>query len=130
MSSRTQTTEVLLRWKYVRQAVARALYTLEQFTISEAEIFRYTANGTKLPQKWILTRRGSELTSSRNAARTITAFSSRGARLHGEPAESSRVREARQLQGVTACTDNILVVRGRRRQRLFSVTSLPEQTQR
>jgi len=36
MSSRTQTTEVLLRWKYVRQAVGRALYTLEQFTISEA----------------------------------------------------------------------------------------------
>jgi len=31
MSSRTQTTEVFLRWKYVRQA--RALYTLEQFTI-------------------------------------------------------------------------------------------------
>ena len=37
MCSRTQTTEVLLRWKYVRQAVGRALYTLEQFTISEAE---------------------------------------------------------------------------------------------
>jgi len=36
MSSRTQTTEVLLAWKYVRQAVGRALYTLEQFTISEA----------------------------------------------------------------------------------------------
>jgi len=40
MSSRTQTTEVLLAWKYVRQAVERALYTLEQFTISEAKIFR------------------------------------------------------------------------------------------
>jgi len=50
MSSRTQTTEVLLRWKYVRQAVGRALYTLEQFTISEAKIFRYityTSGGTK-----------------------------------------------------------------------------------
>ena len=50
MSSRTQTTEVLLRWKYVRQAVARALCTLEQFTISEAKIFRYitnTSGGTK-----------------------------------------------------------------------------------
>ena len=41
MSSRTQTTEVHLRWKYVRQAVGQALYTLEQFTISEAKIFRY-----------------------------------------------------------------------------------------
>ena len=41
MSSGTQTTEVLLRWKYVRQAVERALCTLEQFTISEAELFRY-----------------------------------------------------------------------------------------
>jgi len=29
MFSRTQTTEVLLRWKYVRQAEGRALYTLE-----------------------------------------------------------------------------------------------------
>ena len=29
MSSRTQITEVLLRGKYVRQAVERALYTLE-----------------------------------------------------------------------------------------------------
>ena len=38
MSSRTQTSEVLLRWKYVRQAVRRALYILEQFTISEADI--------------------------------------------------------------------------------------------
>jgi len=38
MSSRTQTTEVLLRWKYVRQAVGQALYTLEQFTISQAII--------------------------------------------------------------------------------------------
>jgi len=28
MSSRTQTTEFLLGWKYVRQAVGRALYTL------------------------------------------------------------------------------------------------------
>jgi len=37
MCSRTQTTEVLLRWKYVRQGVGRALYTLEQFTISEAK---------------------------------------------------------------------------------------------
>ena len=37
MSSRTQTTEVLLRWKYVRQAVGRALYSLEQFTISGAK---------------------------------------------------------------------------------------------
>jgi len=36
MSSRTQTTEVLFRWMCVRQAVGRALYTLEQFTISEA----------------------------------------------------------------------------------------------
>jgi len=36
MSSRTQTTEVLLRWKCVRQTVGRALCTLEQFTISEA----------------------------------------------------------------------------------------------
>jgi len=34
MSSRTQTTEVLLRWKCVRQTVGRALCTLEQFTIS------------------------------------------------------------------------------------------------
>jgi len=41
MSSGTQTTEVLLRWKYVRQAVERALCTLEQFTISEGELFRY-----------------------------------------------------------------------------------------
>ena len=50
MSSRTQTTEVLLGWKYVRQAVGRALYTLEQFTISEANTFRYITNtfrGTK-----------------------------------------------------------------------------------
>jgi len=50
MSSRTQTTEVLLRWKYVRQAAERALYTLEQFTISDAKIFRYitdTCRGTK-----------------------------------------------------------------------------------
>jgi len=50
MSSRMQTTEVLLRWKYVRQAVGRALYTLEQFTISEAKIIRYityTCRGTK-----------------------------------------------------------------------------------
>jgi len=39
MPSRTQTTEVLLRWKYVRQAVERASCTLEQFTISDAEIF-------------------------------------------------------------------------------------------
>jgi len=44
MSSRTQTTEVLLRWKCVTQAVGRALYTLEQFTISEAKIFRYITN--------------------------------------------------------------------------------------
>ena len=44
ISSRTQTTEVLLRWKYVRQAVGRALYTLEQFTISQAKIFRYITN--------------------------------------------------------------------------------------
>jgi len=36
MSSRTQTTEVLLKWKYVRQAVGRAFYTLEQFTVSQA----------------------------------------------------------------------------------------------
>jgi len=41
MSSRTQTTEVLLRWKSVRRAVGRALYTLEQFTSSEAKIIRY-----------------------------------------------------------------------------------------
>jgi len=27
MSSRTQTTEILLRWKYARQAVVRSLYT-------------------------------------------------------------------------------------------------------
>jgi len=50
MSSGTQTTEVLLRWKYVRPAVGWALYTLEQFTISEARIFRYITNtgrGTK-----------------------------------------------------------------------------------
>jgi len=50
MSSRTQTTEVLLKWKYVRQAVGRAFYTLEQFTVSQAKIFRYTTNtcrGTK-----------------------------------------------------------------------------------
>jgi len=50
MPSRTQTTEVLLRWKYVRQAVERALCTLEQFTISDAEIFQYitnTSGGTK-----------------------------------------------------------------------------------
>ena len=48
MSSRTQTAEVLLKWKYVRQAVA--FYTLEQFTVSQAKIFRYTTNtcrGTK-----------------------------------------------------------------------------------
>jgi len=44
MSSRTPSTEVLLRWNYVRQAVGRALYTLEQFTISEAKIFRYITN--------------------------------------------------------------------------------------
>jgi len=44
MSSGTQTTEVLLRWKYVRQAVGRALYNLEQFTISEPKIFRYITN--------------------------------------------------------------------------------------
>ena len=44
MSSRMQTTEVLLRWKYVRQAVGRALYILEQFTISEAKIFQYITN--------------------------------------------------------------------------------------
>jgi len=44
ISSRTQTTDVLLRWKYVRQAMRRALYTLEQFTISEAKIFRYITN--------------------------------------------------------------------------------------
>ena len=37
MSSRTQTTEILLRWKYLRRAVERALYTLEQFTIGEAK---------------------------------------------------------------------------------------------
>jgi len=51
MSSRTQTTEVLLSWKYVRKAVKLALYTLEQFTISEAQIFRYNTNtrkGTKI----------------------------------------------------------------------------------
>ena len=42
MSSRTQTTEVLLRWKYV--TVRRSLYTHKQFTISEAEIFRYEKN--------------------------------------------------------------------------------------
>ena len=50
MSSRTQTTEVLLRCKYVRQAVGRALYTIEQFTISEAKTFRHVTNtcrGTK-----------------------------------------------------------------------------------
>ena len=50
MSSKNTTTEVLLRWKYVRQAVQRALCTLEQFTISEAKIFRYITNickGTK-----------------------------------------------------------------------------------
>jgi len=50
MFSRMQTIEVLLRWKYVRQAVGRAWYTLEQFTISEAKIFRYithTCRGTK-----------------------------------------------------------------------------------
>ena len=43
MFSRMQTTEVLLRWKYVRQAVGRAwqAYTLVQFTISDAKIFRY-----------------------------------------------------------------------------------------
>ena len=49
-SSRTQTTEVLLRWKYVRQAVRRTLYTLELFAVSEAKIFRYVTNtcrGTK-----------------------------------------------------------------------------------
>jgi len=40
MSFRKQTTEVLLRWNYVRQAVGRALYTLEQLTVSEAKIFR------------------------------------------------------------------------------------------
>jgi len=44
MSSRTQTTEVLLRWNYVRQAEERALCTLEQFTISEAKIFQYITN--------------------------------------------------------------------------------------
>ena len=42
MSSRTQTTEVLLRWKYV--IVRRSLYTHKQFTISEAEIFQYEKN--------------------------------------------------------------------------------------
>ena len=47
MSSRTQTTEVLLSWKYVRKAVKLALYTLEQFTISEAQIFRYNTNTRK-----------------------------------------------------------------------------------
>ena len=36
---RMQTTGVLLTWKYVRQAVGRTLYTLEQFTISEAKIY-------------------------------------------------------------------------------------------
>jgi len=54
MSSGTQTTEVLLRWKYVRQAVQRALYTLEQFTISEAKIFRNiinTCRGTKTKRR-------------------------------------------------------------------------------
>jgi len=34
MSSGTPSTEVLFSWKSVRQAVGRALYTLEQFTIS------------------------------------------------------------------------------------------------
>jgi len=47
MPCSTQTTEVLLGWKCVRQAVGRALYTLEQFTIGEAEIFRYTTNTCK-----------------------------------------------------------------------------------
>jgi len=32
MTSRTQTTEVLLRWKYVRQAVGRALHTWGEVT--------------------------------------------------------------------------------------------------
>jgi len=54
MSFGTQTTEVLLRWKYVRQAVQRALYTLEQFTVSETEIFRNiinTCRGTKTKRR-------------------------------------------------------------------------------
>ena len=33
MSSRTQTTEILLRWKYVRQAVVRSLYTRALWTL-------------------------------------------------------------------------------------------------
>ena len=33
MSSRTKSTEVLLRWKYVREAVGQALYTLESMTL-------------------------------------------------------------------------------------------------
>jgi len=40
MSSRTQTTEVLLRWKYVRQAVGRALYTLHDAAIMTIVIAR------------------------------------------------------------------------------------------
>jgi len=41
MSSRTQTTEVLLRWKYVRQAVGRAFYTLELNSLLSARL-RYS----------------------------------------------------------------------------------------
>ena len=57
MSSRTQTTEVLLRWKYAIQAVVRALCTLEQFTISEAKIFRYityTCRGSKTKTSYFM----------------------------------------------------------------------------
>jgi len=58
MSSRTQTTEVHLRWKYVRQAVGQALYTLEQFTISEAKIFRYEhRRRNKKTKSWYFTEK-------------------------------------------------------------------------
>jgi len=42
-------------WKYVRQAVGLALYTLEQFTISDAKILRYTTNKCRaeLSMGWV-----------------------------------------------------------------------------
>ena len=69
MSSRTQTTEILLRWKYLRRAVGRALYTLEQFTISKAKIFLYITNtcrGTKTKTSYFLRKKN---------IRNISAFS-------------------------------------------------------
>jgi len=45
MSSRTPSTEVLVRRKYVEvSAAGQALYTLEQFTITEGKIYSDTSH--------------------------------------------------------------------------------------